>query len=187
MKVAGSRCYPCGMSSQPASANEMGLALIAEAKRRLIHESVPRIHKCLGLLREEEIWLRPNAETVSVGNLVLHLCGNVRQYILSGLGGAPDRRRRQAEFDEQGPLPTAELLARLTALMEEVDQTLDRLDPASLLTLRRVQGRNESGLSILVHVVEHFSYHVGQISYFVKTRHAVDLGYYAKVDLNATE
>jgi len=147
---------------------------------------LPRIHKCLGLLREEEIWLRPNAETASVGNLVLHLCGNVRQYILAGLGGAPDHRQRQAEFDEQGPLPTADLVARLTGLMEEVDRTLDRIDPASLLTIRRVQGHDESGLSILVHVVEHFSYHVGQISYFVKTRHAVDLGYYAGADLNAT-
>jgi len=123
---------------------------------------------------------------VSVGNLVLHLLGNVRQQILSGLCGAPDRRRRQEEFDEKGPIPAGELLRRLDALMTEVDQALDRLDPATLLTVRKVQGYEESGLSILVHVIEHFSYHVGQMTYFVKSRKAIDMGYYAGIDLNVT-
>jgi uncharacterized damage-inducible protein DinB len=163
-----------------------GRALIEETKRRLFRDNQPRIHKCLGLLAEEEIWHRPNAETVSVGNLVLHLCGNVRQNILHGLGGAPDRRTRARELDEPGPIPAAELLRRLDELMTEVDAALDRLDPASLLEIRRVQGFDESGLSILVHVVEHFSYHVGQMTWFVKARKAVDMGYYAGYDLDVT-
>jgi uncharacterized damage-inducible protein DinB len=167
-------------------AGAFGKALLEETKRRLFRDSQPRIHRCLGQLTEEEIWLRPNAETVSVGNLVLHLLGNVRQQILSGLCGAPDRRRRQTEFDERGPIPAEELLRRLDELMVEVDQALDRLDPQSLLTVRKVQGYDESGLSILVHVIEHFSYHVGQMTYFVKSRKAVDLGYYAGIDLNVT-
>lgn len=174
------------VAAAAAETGDFGRALIAETKRRLIREFPPRIHRSLGQLTEGEIWWRPNAETVSVGNLVLHLIGNVRQNILSGLGGAPDGRRRQTEFDEPGPLPAAELLRRLDELMAEVDRVLDGIDPASLLTVRRVQGFEESGLSILVHVVEHFSYHVGQISYFVKSRKAVDLGYYAGVDLNVT-
>jgi uncharacterized damage-inducible protein DinB len=168
------------------SGAEFGRALVVEAKRRLLGESVPRLRKCLGLLSEEEIWRRPNAETSSVGNLVLHLQGNVRQYILSGLGGAPDQRRRSSEFAETGPLPAAELLSRLDGLMAEVEATLDRVDPASLLAKRRVQGVEESGLSILVHVVEHFSYHVGQISYVVKSRQAIDLKYYDGMNLEAT-
>ena len=163
-----------------------GRALIEETKRRLFRDSQPRIHKCLAQLTEEEIWERPNAETVSVGNLVLHLCGNVRQNILHGLGGAPDHRRRALEFSEPGPIPAAELLRRLDELMAEVDAALDRIDPASLLEIRRVQGFDESGLSILVHVVEHFSYHVGQMTWFVKSRKAVDMGYYAGMDLNIT-
>jgi uncharacterized damage-inducible protein DinB len=167
-------------------AGAFGRALITESKRRLFHDSTPRIHRCLGQLTEEEIWFRPNAETVSVGNLVLHLLGNVRQNILSGLCGAPDHRRRQTEFDEPGPIPTPELLRRLDELMAEVDQALDRVDPQSLLTVRKVQGFDESGLSILVHVIEHFSYHVGQISYFVKSKKAVDLKYYEGVDLDVT-
>lgn len=177
------------MATRPEGEEEAGAfgrALIAEGKRRLFHDSMPRIRRCLGQLTEEEIWFRPNAETVSVGNLVLHLLGNVRQQILSGLCGAPDRRRRQTEFDETGPIPAEELLRRLDELMAEVDQALDRLDPLSLLTVRKVQGYDESGLSILVHVIEHFSYHVGQMTYFVKSRKAVDLGYYAGVDLNVT-
>jgi uncharacterized damage-inducible protein DinB len=163
-----------------------GRALLAEAKRRLIDESVPRIHKCLDRLSEEELWLRPNDQVVSVGNLVLHLLGNVRQYILSGLGGAADHRRRSSEFAETGPIPGAELRSRMDALMAEVERTLGEIDPASLLAMRRVQGFEESGLSILVHVVEHFSYHVGQITYFVKSRQAVDMQYYAGKNLDAT-
>jgi hypothetical protein len=121
-------------------AGTFGRALIAEGKRRLFRDSMPRIRRCLGQLTEEEIWFRPNAETVSVGNLVLHLIGNVRQNILSGLAGAPDGRRRQTEFDEPGPLPTAELLRRLDELMAEVDVALDGIDPASLLTVRGCRG-----------------------------------------------
>jgi uncharacterized damage-inducible protein DinB len=167
------------------SAADYGRALLAETRRRLFKDSMPRIRKCLAHLSEEEIWHRPNAEVVSVGNLVLHLCGNVRQNIVCGLGGAPDDRVRDDEFSETGPIPAAELLARLDRVMADVDLALDGLDPASLLEIRRVQGFEESAVSILVHVVEHFSYHVGQITYFVKSRKAIDLGYYAGFDLNA--
>jgi len=173
------------MTDSHPDAAAYGRALIEETKRRLFRDSLPRIHKCLAHLSEEEIWQRPNAEVVSVGNLILHLCGNVRQNIVAGLGGAPDRRARAQEFAETGPLPAAALLARLDELKAEVDSALDRLDPESLLEVRRVQGFEETAVSILVHVIEHFSYHVGQITYFVKTNKAVDLGYYAGVDLNA--
>jgi len=173
------------MTESPPTAAAFGQAILAETRRRLFKDFMPRIRKCLAHLSAEEIWHRPNAEVVSVGNLILHLCGNVRQNIVSGLGGAPDDRVRDREFSEPGPLPAAELLARLDDLMADVDRALDRLDPARLLELYRVQGFEETAVSILVHVIEHFSYHVGQITYYVKTRKAVDLGYYAGVDLNA--
>ena len=173
-------------AAEAAGLRRFGEALIAESRRRLFHDSQPRVHKCLAALSEEEIWLRPNAETVSIGNLVLHLCGNVRQNILSGLAGAPDRRQRALEFSETGPIPAAELLRRLDEAMAEVDTALGTIDPASLLAVRRVQGFDESGLSILVHLVEHFSYHVGQMTYFVKSRRAIDMQYYAGYDLNVT-
>ena len=163
---------------------EIGAALIRESRRRLLDESLPRIRKCLAQLTVDEIWFRPNEQTVSVGNLVLHLAGNVRQYIIATLGGAADVRERQKEFDVTGPMATADLLDRLEQAMAEVSSVLDRLDPATLLQTHRVQGFVESGLSILVHVVEHFSYHTGQIAYIVKSRKNVDLGFYRGKDLN---
>src|SRR5437773_2009931 len=98
---------------------EMAAALLQECKRRLYDESLPRIRTCLSQLSVDEIWARPNEQTVSAGNLVLHLSGNVRQYVIATLGGVPDVRERQAEFEETGPMPTAALLDRLEKSMAE--------------------------------------------------------------------
>ena len=160
--------------------------LIAEVKRRIITESVPRIEKCLAQLSEEEIWYRPNENVVSVGNLVLHLCGNLRQWVLSGLGGQPDQRQRDTEFSQTHPIPADELIHRMGTLMQEIERTLDHLSPQNLTTVRSVQGYQETGLAILMHVTEHFSYHTGQITYYVKIRKNVDLQYYGGQDLNQT-
>ena len=158
--------------------------LIAEIKRRLFEESMPRLEKCLAELEEEEVWARPNEHSNSVGNLILHLQGNVSQWILSGLGGQPDTRKRQAEFDEQGPLPKTVIWKNLETTMDEVARALDEVQPEDLLEYHDVQVYRESGLSILIHVVEHFSYHVGQVSYLVKARKNIDLGYYSDIDLD---
>lgn len=168
-----------------SNAEELGAALISEAQFRIAGESLPRIHKCLNELSDEDIWHRPNDAVVSVGNLVLHLCGNVRQWIISTLGGEPDRRDRDSEFDSRTPIPREELLRRLDETVQAAGAVLDRVDPSALLERRRVQGREETILSIIVHVTEHFSYHTGQITLHVKLRKAVNLGYYAGRDLNA--
>lgn len=160
--------------------------IIKETRRRLIEEGVSRVIKCLGMLSEEEIWYRPNEQSNSVGNLVLHLCGNVRQYVVSGIGATPDARQRQREFDEQGPLPTEDLISDLHKLTEEVEQVLSQIQPQQLVEARKVQGFDETVISILIHVTEHFSYHVGQISYFVKAKQNRDLGYYDGLDLDIT-
>lgn len=173
------------MSTSPTT-KALAAELLRECERRLFDESVPRLRKCLSLLSEQDIWYRPNAETPSVGNLVLHLCGNARQWIVSGLGGAPDVRERSREFSEPGPLATGELLDKLDRTMREVRRVLSRVAPQDLLERRIVQGFEESGVAILMHVVEHFSYHVGQITYFVKSTKAVDLQYYAGIDLHRT-
>ncbi len=170
------------MAAMPSS-REFGEALLRETRRRLFDESLPRIRRCLAELSPAELWQRPNEGSNSVGNLVLHLAGNVRQWIASGLGGAPDRRERSREFAERGPIPAAELLARLEAALAEAGAALDRADPERLLDPRRVQGFEETGLSILVHVVEHFSYHTGQIAWAVKAWKGVDLGFYRGRDL----
>ena len=157
--------------------------LLAEVKRRLFDESMPRLKKCLAELGEEEVWQRPNEHSNSVGNLVLHLNGNIRQWILSGLAGQPDTRKRQEEFDEQGPIPKTELLESLEKTMALAAAALDDIPPENLLEYRDVQTFRESGLSILIHVVEHFSYHVGQITFIVKAGKNIDMGYYENIDL----
>ena len=157
--------------------------IIAEAQKRLFDEGIPRLKKCMDILTEEEIWIRPNAQSNSVGNLVLHLCGNVRQWLISGLGGATDTRERDLEFSEKGPLSKSHLLGLLDQLQVDVEAVLNRVDVAELLSIRPVQIYQESGLSILIHVIEHFSYHVGQVTYFTKSHTARDTGYYADQDL----
>ena len=164
--------------------NDLSPFLLAEAHRRLVGESIPRIRKCLDQLSVEEIWYRPNENSNSVGNLVLHLCGNVRQWLIAGLGDQPDIRERQKEFDERGPLPTEKLLLELDLLEKEIEDLLASLTAEKLAGDYIVQGFQENGVSILVHVVEHFSYHVGQITYFTKARLDIDMGYYAGLELN---
>lgn len=158
--------------------------LVREVRRRLKEEGLMRIRKCLSELTEEEIWYRPNANSNSVGNLVLHLCGNVRQWIVSGLGEQPDVRDRTAEFNEKGPIPADVLINRLEEVLAEADEVLKELPPEKIIQPVKVQGFDETGLSILIHVVEHFSYHTGQITYFVKWKKDVDTAYYGEMDLD---
>ena len=155
-----------------------------EIKRRLFEESQVRLERCLNELSETDIWWRPNENSNSVGNLVLHLCGNARQWILTGLGGATDQRKRQAEFDERGPVSRAELIQKVQQLMSEINVVLDRLTPADIERPIVVQGFNETGMSILIHVVEHFSYHVGQIAYIVKAKLNKSTNFYGGINLN---
>ena len=154
-----------------------------EIKRRLFEESQLRLERCLNELSEADIWWRPNENSNSVGNLVLHLCGNARQWILAGLGGALDQRRRQTEFDERGPIPRAELIQKVSEVMSEINEVLDRLQPEDLERPILVQGFDETGLSILIHVVEHFSYHVGQMAYIVKARLDKQTNFYGGINL----
>ena len=153
-------------------------ALIAETGRRLFEEGIPRIEKCLNMLTEEEIWYKPNANSNSVGNIVLHLCGNVRQWIGAGLGKLPKVRQRDEEFSAKGGFTKKEILEKLKELQEMSENVLAKITAEDLLAVHEVQVYQETGLSILVHVTEHFSYHVGQITYFVKAKKDIDTGYY---------
>ena len=141
---------------------------IDESRKLLTTSLFPRIERCIEKLSDEEVWWRANPESNSIGNLLLHLSGNVRQWIVSGLGGAPHDRQRQQEFDARGPIPRAELLSRLGESVHEVDRVLAALDPASLLEQRQIQGCDVTVLEAVYHVVEHFSMHTGQIILLTK-------------------
>ena len=152
---------------------------------RHLQEGQARLVKCLHLLGEDRTWHRPNAHVASVGNLVLHLCGNVRQWINATLGKAPDERIRDQEFAEEGPLPTVVLEHRLAETMDRAVRVITNLSPGDLTASWSVQGFSETGTGILIHVVEHFSYHTGQVTLHTKLTLDIDTGYYAGQDLNA--
>ncbi len=156
---------------------------LSDIRKRLFEENFPRLRKCLNELSEGDIWYRPNENSNSVGNLTLHLVGNLRQWVMSGLLGNPDIRERDKEFEERGPLPTSQLLSLLDQIEEELKTGLAQISPEELLRVRPVQVYEENGISILVHATEHFSYHVGQITYFTKARKDMDMGYYAGQEL----
>ncbi len=164
--------------------NTLKNVLINQFRERVFNESVPRLKRCLNELTDEEIWWRPNENSNAIGNLVLHLCGNARQWILSGLGGAPDMRERQTEFDQRAIIPKTDLLRLLDTLLAEINTLLNTLTTKELLRVRAVQIYHETGVSILIHVIEHFSYHVGQMTVIVKFLKNKQLGYYEGQDLS---
>ena len=157
---------------------------LQEIHRRIFDENFPRLKKCLGELTEEEIWERPNENSNSMGNIALHLCGNLRQWVIAGLGEQEDVRERQKEFNERGPLPVDQLLEKIETVVVDIAKVLENVKAEDLVRDYTVQGFSENGISILVHVTEHFSYHVGQMTYFVKAVKDMDMGYYAGVQLD---
>lgn len=158
--------------------------LINEFKRRVFEESYSRIFKCLDSLDENQIWYTPNKNIPSIGNLVLHLCGNMRQWVLSGLGHRPDNRERDKEFIPQQNIRKSELVFLMENLRVNVREVLLELPDGFTKKTITIQGFNETGLSVLTHVIEHFSYHTGQITTLAKIQQNKDLGYYGGFDLN---
>ncbi len=147
--------------------------------------NTPRIQQCINELSEDEVWQRPNGASNSVGNLVLHLCGNITQYVLSSLGNQPDYRTRDAEFAATGGLTKQQLWEKLEATTSEAARVMAQATEAELLRVRSVQGFQLSGIGIVVHVTEHYSYHTGQIAFWTKQLKNKDLGFWADLDLNA--
>lgn len=158
-------------------------ALVREVLHRMYDECLPRIIKCLDQLDDERIWWRPNESSNSIGNLVLHLCGNVRQWIYAGLGRNEDVRNRETEFNERGPVSGNELKERLITVMRMVHPVIENIPTEELLNIRSVQTFEETGLTILIHVTEHFSYHTGQIAYITKMLNNKPLGFYDGIPL----
>jgi uncharacterized damage-inducible protein DinB len=157
---------------------EAGQAFIDLSRRYLKDEYLPKIRHAIRDLTEEDLWWRPNDASNSIGNLILHLAGNIRQWVLSGIAGAPDVRRRQEEFDQRGGMSVEELLAHLEGTVAEVDEALAQLPVEVLGEPRTIQGLEGTVMGALYHVVEHFSMHVGQIIYLSKARLGRDLGFY---------
>jgi uncharacterized damage-inducible protein DinB len=157
---------------------ETARAFIQQARELLEKDYLPKLERCLERLTDQQLWWRPNPESNSIGNLLLHLSGNARQWIVCGLGGETDRRDRQAEFDERRVIARDELLRQLRTTIADVDKTLARFDPSWLLDTYRIQGTEVTALTAIFHVTEHFSMHTGQIILLTKTLASTDLGFY---------
>jgi uncharacterized damage-inducible protein DinB len=137
-----------------------------------------RIATCLGQLTPEQVWARGTENVNAVGNLVLHLCGNVRQWIGFGVAGQPDIRQRDAEFAARGGPSLDELKAHLHAAVSAASAIIRELPPSELGTLTRIQNYEITKLQAIYHVVEHFSGHTGQIIFATKFLTGADLGFY---------
>lgn len=159
--------------------SDVAQAFIDQSRRFLLQDYLRKIERCVDELPDDDLWWRPDEISNSVGNLLLHLAGNVRQWIVSGVGGERDVRQRQQEFDQRAPLPAPALLARLHDALDEADRVLADLDPADLSRRLTIQGIAVTVMEAIYHVVEHFSSHVGQIIYITKLRTGRDLRFYA--------
>ena len=152
------------------------------SRNKLLEQYWPRLRKAVEPLTLEQIWWRPNPASNSIGNLILHLNGNVWQWMVASFNGLEDQRNRPAEFSATGDLPAADLLARLGETMEEVAKVLARLTPEDLLATHHIQGYTVTGLAAVYQVVEHFGLHYGQIVYIAKALEGRDLGFYSELN-----
>ena len=145
-----------------------------------------RIEDCLKRLSAENVWTRNSDNQNAVGNIVLHLCGNVRQWILGGVGGQPDVRDRDAEFAARSGLEPAELAAKLKVIVTEAAQVIRALPADRLSERKTIQKVFETTLlEAIYHVVEHFAQHTGQIIFATKLLTGEDLGYYKHLSKSA--
>jgi uncharacterized damage-inducible protein DinB len=149
-----------------------------ELRRRLIEEQLPRICRCARMLGDERVWKRPTPNTNSVGNLILHLCGNTTQWILAQFTELEDARTRGQEFAATGGASADALCAQLERVYRAACDVVDAVPAEQLVAQRTVQGYAETGLSAILHVLEHSSGHAGQIYSWTKQVTGVDLAFY---------
>jgi len=151
------------------------------SRRKLLEQYWPRLRKAVEPLSDEQIWWRPNEASNSIGNLILHLNGNVWQWLVASFDRLEDRRDRPAEFNATGDLSAEDLLSRLGQTLDEAAKVLGRLTPEELLATWHIQGYTVSGLAAVYQVVEHFGLHYGQIVYITKMQEGRDLGFYSEL------
>ncbi len=176
----------------PEQVLSAALAFLRHTRFRLREDYLVKIAAALSELTDEQVWWRPNEASNSAGNLILHLSGNVRQWIIAGVGGQPNLRDRASEFAERRQIGRDALLELLTATLNEVDAALAKLEDdvvaaqsdAPLQRECMPQGFSQTVLDAVFHVVEHFSYHTGQIVFIAKWKAADQVRLYDDQQLN---
>jgi uncharacterized damage-inducible protein DinB len=153
-------------------------SFLAFSRNKLIDQYWPRLRTCIERLTDEQVWWRPNESSNSIGNLVLHLNGNVRQWLVASFGNLADTRERNTEFAAEGGLSAAQLVNTIAQTMQRAEEILAQLTDAELTKRYVIQGYNVTGLEAVYQVVEHFGLHYGQIVYITKWLRNEDLGFY---------
>ncbi len=148
----------------------------------LRNEYLPKIEAAMAALPDDALWSRANGGSNAIGNLMLHLAGNVRQWLTHGVGGAPDERDRQAEFERDGGATREELVRGLRDAVEAADAAMAGMSTATLLERRTIQGRDVSVFEAIYHAVEHFAGHTGQIILLAKQAAPEEVRFYTLVD-----
>ena len=164
--------------AEPTREQSIGAEFL-RVSRHEIAQRLARIEDCVSRLTPEQIWSRGSAVENSIGNLMLHLAGNLRQWIVAGVGGSPDNRDRDAEFARRDPIDVEELLRVLRGAVHEADGVLAGLTEEDLLATRRIQAYEVTVLHAVSHVVDHFAEHTGQIIWATKGMTGQDLAFYS--------
>jgi hypothetical protein len=145
-------------------------------------ELAARIETCVGRLTPEQVWMRGSENQNAAGNLLLHLNGNVRQWILAGVGGQPDQRQRDSEFAAREGVSPPELLAALRTTVEEAAEVIRKVPAPLMLQPLTIQDYDVTVMGAIYHVVEHFAGHAFQIFLLTKMLTGEDLGFYAHLN-----
>ncbi len=160
---------------------DLAVLFLAFSRNKLLGQYWPRLRATVASLTAEQAWWRPNESSNSIGNLLLHLNGNVYQWLVASFNREEDLRNRPQEFSERSPVPVSDLLDRLSATLAKADAVLARLTAADLLARYEIQGYHVRGLDAVYQVVEHFGLHYGQILYIAKSLTGRDLGFYKEL------
>jgi uncharacterized damage-inducible protein DinB len=165
----------CSPPYYTTAMDAVGLAFLEKSRSLLTDDYLPKIEQCLDRLSTSDVWWRPNEASNSIGNLVLHLCGNVTMWIIGGVGALPFERDRQLEFDERRQIPPPDLRNRIRRVVQHADEVMSAVGSEDLLGRRQIQGYDVTALEAIYHVVEHFAMHTGQIIMLSKARVGEDL------------
>lgn len=152
------------------------------SRKKLFNQYWPRLRQCVAPLSVEQLWWRPNPNSNSIGNLILHMNGNLRQWLVASFNDEEDTRDRPAEFAAEGGMIAAELLSQMGDTLGRAVTVLERLTAHDLLLPYKIQGYEVCGLYAVYQAVEHFSLHYGQIIYITKSLTGRDLGFYKELN-----
>jgi hypothetical protein len=165
----------------PSTEPDLAGLFLEFSRQKLLGQYWPRLRACVEPLTDGQVWWRPNEASNSIGNLILHLNGNVRQWLVDSFNRLDDMRDRPAEFSRREGIPATELLCKLESTMGEASAVLARLTAEDLAAPYEIQGYRVHGLDAVYQVVEHFGLHYGQIAYIAKSLSGRDLGFYREL------